>query len=288
MFIPIGSSRRLTGRYLIADTLLNTTGLTQDNRPIDFDPTIGNGVLGSILVGNDPITITQFAIYGQQATAGNVHYSIFDGTSAMIVKGRPQTPLTRVYDSGSVPTPQSATAVWNYSPTFNLTLAPNKTYYLGLISDQTYTFNYKLPNPTVDFGLGFSAPAADGSTRGINGNMGTFSNPTFNSTAWAQISFRVYGATPTKTPLMCFLNWAEKNYANLFAPAGAATQVQTPYTYRYYATTNSYLGPLWPITTSNIKGLTVQFKMLGHYLIGFIYQVARSNKLSVESWKHHL
>jgi|GEM_PF-1964668 len=40
----------------------------------------------------------------------------------------------------------------------------------------------------------------------------------------------------------CLLNWAETNYPNLFSPAGATTQFQSPYTYRYYTQTNSYAG----------------------------------------------
>ncbi len=40
----------------------------------------------------------------------------------------------------------------------------------------------------------------------------------------------------------CLFNWAEKSeYAHLFSPAGAASQVQPPYTYRYYKNTNAYV-----------------------------------------------
>jgi hypothetical protein len=40
----------------------------------------------------------------------------------------------------------------------------------------------------------------------------------------------------------CLLNWAEAAYSNLLSPAGAITQFQSPYTYRYYRNTNSYVG----------------------------------------------
>jgi len=40
----------------------------------------------------------------------------------------------------------------------------------------------------------------------------------------------------------CLFNWAETNYAELFSPAGAATQTLPPYTYRYYKNTNAYVG----------------------------------------------
>lgn len=39
----------------------------------------------------------------------------------------------------------------------------------------------------------------------------------------------------------CLFNWAEKNYPALLAPSGASTQTATPYRYRYYAQTASYL-----------------------------------------------
>lgn len=51
------------------------------------------------------------------------------------------------------------------------------------------------------------------------------------------------GCQPPPPPSVeCLFNWAEKNYASLFAPAGSATAVWTVYTYRYYAATNAYLG----------------------------------------------
>ena len=40
----------------------------------------------------------------------------------------------------------------------------------------------------------------------------------------------------------CLFNWVESNYPNLFAPTRSSTAVGTPYTYRYYSATNTYLG----------------------------------------------
>lgn len=39
----------------------------------------------------------------------------------------------------------------------------------------------------------------------------------------------------------CIFNWAEKNYSQYFAPAGATDGTYTPYTYRYYSDTGNYL-----------------------------------------------
>jgi hypothetical protein len=38
------------------------------------------------------------------------------------------------------------------------------------------------------------------------------------------------------------MDWAEVVYSGLFSPSGAANVTASPYTYRYYSTTNSYLG----------------------------------------------
>lgn len=44
------------------------------------------------------------------------------------------------------------------------------------------------------------------------------------------------------TSVECLLDWAETSYPTLFAPAGAVTAQLPPYTYRYYAATNAYVG----------------------------------------------
>jgi hypothetical protein len=63
----------------------------------------------------------------------------------------------------------------------------------------------------------------------------------------------LYAATPsglfvgqdsdgTVAPMYCFFIWAETNYPTLFSPPSAATQTVDIFSYRYYATTRSYLG----------------------------------------------
>jgi hypothetical protein len=44
------------------------------------------------------------------------------------------------------------------------------------------------------------------------------------------------------SPITCLLNWAEGVYPDSLAPAGAMSQVQLPYIYRYYEDSNSYAG----------------------------------------------
>jgi hypothetical protein len=45
-----------------------------------------------------------------------------------------------------------------------------------------------------------------------------------------------------QTTADCLFSWAETNYPGYFSPSGAVTQRYTPYIYRYYSNTNSYLG----------------------------------------------
>ena len=42
--------------------------------------------------------------------------------------------------------------------------------------------------------------------------------------------------------IACLFVWAEDNYPSLLAPKGATTQLSSPYSYRYYKDTNSYVG----------------------------------------------
>jgi hypothetical protein len=78
------------------------------------------------------------------------------------------------------------------------------------------------------------------------------------------LSLPVHAADATHVE--CLLDWAETTYPTLFAPAGAVTAQLPPYTYRYYAATNAYvgasadavyyLGPLTNHALTNIGPLT--------------------------------
>lgn len=49
-------------------------------------------------------------------------------------------------------------------------------------------------------------------------------------------------STAKLSDIECLFNWAEKNYAYLFSPAGAQLETYPPYTYRYYRDSKAYLG----------------------------------------------
>ncbi len=188
-----------------ASTLLVGTeiGTTTETRATDFNPNFGNGILASVIVGSNPVTIDQFGLHGKQEADGSLRFSIFDASTGAPGAGGTFVPnLTRVYDSGPIATPAGASLDWLLSPIFSLTLDAGKTYYMGIISDQTFSFSSSIPAPAVDFGLGLSMPNSTGAfaDRGRNGNFGNFSDPIFTRTGWSQISAQVYG-TPAPVPL---------------------------------------------------------------------------------------
>lgn len=47
---------------------------------------------------------------------------------------------------------------------------------------------------------------------------------------------------PPMNPVECLFGWAERTYPSLFSPGGSTTATMSPYIYRFYGQTNSYLG----------------------------------------------
>ena len=62
----------------------------------------------------------------------------------------------------------------------------------------------------------------------------------YSTTAPAQSTTQA--DTPASTDTECLFNWAQTFYPQLFSPAVTGLQLSSPYIYRYYATTNAYLG----------------------------------------------
>ncbi|MCP5245418.1 MAG: alpha/beta hydrolase [Burkholderiales bacterium] len=58
----------------------------------------------------------------------------------------------------------------------------------------------------------------------------------------AAIESSVKADNATTPNIECLLNWAQTFYPNLFSPAVQGVQFSSPYTYRYYPITNSYVG----------------------------------------------
>lgn len=62
----------------------------------------------------------------------------------------------------------------------------------------------------------------------------------YSTTAPAQSTPQTDNSAPADTE--CLFNWAQTFYPQLFSPAVIGLQQSSPYLYRYYATTNAYLG----------------------------------------------
>ena len=97
-----------------------------------------------------------------------------------------------------------------------------------------------VPTEAQALHLNFYVPAS-GWTAAYAANLLPASSQANNKTYlfdvdWVRAIFSVNPQT------QCLFNWAENNYATLFAPANSSTQVWSVYTYRYYANTNTYLG----------------------------------------------
>jgi hypothetical protein len=182
--------------YAAADTTLINTyiagGKTDANSP---DPSVnpyGNEMAG-IVVGNNNVTIDQFGLYSQQLSDGNLRFDIFTSSG------------TLVYDSGAIATAAESSLQWNYSPTFNLTLNANTTYYFGILSDQNFVNYWNEPAPAV-YGLGLTAlQSCFSCARGDSGNAVDFNNPTLYSTAWVQESVQIMGTAPVPLPATVWL-----------------------------------------------------------------------------------
>lgn len=90
-------------------------------------------------------------------------------------------------------------------------------------------------------------PAAVGFGDGLNNGLILAASQLANVSGTVSnhhIWFNLVGGIPAPippSPTDCLFNWAESNYANLFAPAGAVSNTSAPYYYRYYADTNAYL-----------------------------------------------
>lgn len=88
------------------------------------------------------------------------------------------------------------------------------------------------------------------SSDGFSGDMELSGSVTLTETATTTYTVTCTGTTGTQTqtltvtvnsPAECLFNWAESNYPSLFAPA-AASLFSSPYSYRYYKNTDSYVG----------------------------------------------
>ena len=105
--------------------------------------------------------------------------------------------------------------------------------------------DYALGNPATDNFPGVAAPY----TTDLTVFNGTSPNGTWNlfvlddgADDTGQLANGFTLTITTLSPLECLFNWAETTYPTLFTPAGAVSQLWSPFTYRYYSATNTSVG----------------------------------------------
>jgi len=157
-----------------AGLILDTVDIAQqpETRPAE------SAILTFIQVGASDVVISSFGTFGQMTADGNIRWLIFDNS------GTPQLLLA----TPSVAATATTTDQWYDAPSFLFTLQANQEYYLGLIADQSFIYNWE-PGPsgeTANSANGLTAPVE------INGNAATFAAPIWDGSGSVQQSLRVF------------------------------------------------------------------------------------------------
>lgn len=139
----------------------------------------GSAVLTTIVVGGSDMGVVGFGTFGALTSSGNLKWLIFDSANG--------TGAGPIFATSAVSTSSSGSNIWYDSPAIYYVLAAGHTYYLGVIADQAFTYNYDVPGTTVSAG-GLTAPS------GANGDANSFSSPIFTGTGSVLNSFRVDAA----------------------------------------------------------------------------------------------
>jgi beta-glucanase (GH16 family) len=169
-----GSS--LDGTPPAASTLLDNLANIDAHVSLDVTRTYGDddGLLSQIIIGDSNVQIGGFGVWGKQLNDGNVKFAIFEAVffqfepgGATLTAGEP------VYISDAI-AQVAATDQWFDSPALSLVLNANTTYYMGLISDQPFTFRYSTDAPALTQNGLTSGQAG---IAGANGTMRTFAAP---------------------------------------------------------------------------------------------------------------
>lgn len=108
------------------------------------------------------------------------------------------------------------------------------------------TINFNAVDPTLGATDTAQLAYMDCSPGGLMGQTCMYHlswhNPVFPMEGGHGILSETIAVTGQTSRSECFFNWAEAHYAQLFAPQGSVTKTSSPYVYRYYPLTNSYLG----------------------------------------------
>ena len=191
-FAVLGGAPVAANAESAASTLLDNLAHIDAHVPLDVTRTFGDddGLLSQIIVGASDVQIAGFGVWGSQLNDGNIKFAIFE---AVFFEFEPGTILTSgvpVYISPAI-AQVAATDQWFDSPALSLVLNANTTYYVGLISDQPFTFRYSANAPALTQNGLTSGQAG---IAGANATMRTFTAPFFAGTGSGQPAIRIKAA----------------------------------------------------------------------------------------------
>jgi hypothetical protein len=158
-----------------AAPLLLDTLPTVDLSPNDETRSAEDAILAAVTVGGADVAIGRFSAYGQQMAGGNTKFVIFAASDEALI-----------YSSAALATPMGSSPDWYDSPSLSVVLEANKDYYLGLISDQAFTYHWSYGQASV---------TQNGLTAwgDRNGNAASFADPVFTNAGGVQEAIRIYG-----------------------------------------------------------------------------------------------
>lgn len=149
-----------------AALIFDNLGNIEANDITDETRVANSAIMTHILVGGSDVDITGMGVFGALRSDGDYRFVIFDSLGTLNYLGGVQSSL--------------ATGLqWFDSLAFNLTLTANTSYYMGLISDQSFTYRWSLDAPQFTMG-GLTSTA--GGISGTNGNASNFLAPNLDNT----------------------------------------------------------------------------------------------------------
>lgn len=171
----LGAANQVPANVIIFNTM-------PDNPASTPETLLGRSIMNVLSVGASDVQITGFGTFGEIHALGNLQWVIFPNSVG-------SSPL---FSTGPIAATDPGHNVWNDSPTFNFTLLANTTYQLGVMADQSFTYNWDFPGTTVSQG-GLTQPSS------TNGNAENFDHPVLTGGGSVVNSLRVFG--PESTPI---------------------------------------------------------------------------------------
>lgn len=196
------------------------------------EPSKKHGFSSDNLSATPPSNI---AFSGEKEILPTLHVAGVEATEDRYAPGAPVTVINRVENQGGGPVraykvsfvllPQSTGGEWSSDQ------IPWKDFDRGAIDynlAQNETTNLTLPEELVSgqYYVGMAASYE------LNGSI-------YLWTGVARDPIKVVTQSESRE---CLFDWAEASYPELFSPAGTETAFLSPYHYRFYSSTNAYLG----------------------------------------------